>query len=494
MKRVLLLVFILSIVLSCGVSAFAEESEEWKAKPTITGVYDVGKDQLLVTWEGKSVLYEVYLDGQKTATINLNNALIKAKTGRHQLQVVPVLFRSKDIDTSISLNYEAPEVEIPFLNKLFPSSLLPFGSIGLNLDLAALGLDAKDRQQGERSETFSFNLSDNALTNAVPEITAAATDFQNRVILSFTDKYNADCYRIQIKSGKDINTVEFDPTANASKSLVNKSNTSVTVVLDPVYLKQQGCLIPDLDQKYSFSVILEKYAVNLVDRAPEPSILHSSKESKAFTFTPYAAWKNAPEITYASQTADGQVLLQWDHDDGGLGCEYEITQHAKLLAIKKGAEVVGRTKARELLIKDRVNGTYYYTVTPVYSRESGSPSDEASVEVTNNWMAAPVLSLKSLGGNQVLLSWTGAEGVEQYHVTVSAGSGSLLRFVNLDFKKLTEFDVSAATGQMEYKYTYGNDILTVDGVKLRFDIYAVRHDANGTAQQSTSSRQTITIK
>ena len=84
--------------------------------------------------------------------------------------------------------------------------------------------------------------------------------------------------------------------------------------------------------------------------------------------------------------------------------------------------------------------------------------------------------------------------MESYHVTVYAGSGSLLRYVNLDFKEYTEFDVQAKAGNMEYIFTYGEDIVSDNGVKLKFEIYGIRHAANGTEQQSSSSKQIIAVK
>ena len=78
--------------------------------------------------------------------------------------------------------------------------------------------------------------------------------------------------------------------------------------------------------------------------------------------------------------------------------------------------------------------------------------------------------------------------------TVSAGSGSLLRFVNLDYKKYSEFDVQAKPGDMEYTFTYKDNIDPETGVKLKFEIYGIRHTATGSEQKSATTTQTIIVK
>ena len=483
MKRLVLSFLMLAVLLSLGVSAAAVDDDVWKTAPVIKSVYEADKEQLIVEWEGNSDLYQVYLDGKKVSTVNLNGAIIEAKPGRHQIQIVTIKLESKGVDSSFSLEIGESE-----------GGKLGLGKIGLNIDLAALGIDPKDIIQGSQSETFTLTYAVDPLFSAVPEITEAATDHQDRVVLSFKDKYNSDLYRIGIKNGKDVNYIEFDPASAEASELVIKNNTSVTVILDQEYLKKCGCMIPELDEKHSFSVTLEKYAVDLVSHAAETSAIHCSKESKSLSYTPVAAWKTAPEIVYASQTADGQVTLRWEHDAGPLKCEYEVKEITKTLGVKRKETVLSRSSQKELIIKDLMNGTYYYTVTAVYSGEAGDTSDEVSLKLNNDWVTAPVLICEALPDNQIKLTWQAAPGVESYHVTVYAGSGSLLRYVNLDFKQYSEFDVQAKAGNMEYIFTYGEDIVSDNGVKLKFEIYGVRHTAKGAEQQSSSSKQIIAVK
>ena len=487
-KHVIALFFVLFLLFVLPTAAHADGGDEWKTAPVITSVYESGKEQLIVEWDGKADLYQVYLDGKNVATVNLNGAVIDAKAGRHQIRVVPIMISSKNIDTSFSFNIEGTEAGSSILGKI------NLGSIGIDIDLAALGVDPKDILQGSQSKTFSFTYNVNPLLSATPEVTAAATDFDDRVILSFTDKYNSDLYRIGIKSGKDTNYVVFDPSSPDVSALVTKNNTAVTVILDPAYLKQNGCLVPELDSKYSFSVMLEKYAVDLVDNAVETSMIHGSKESRLFNYTPTAAWKNAPEITYASQTADGQITLQWVHDDGGIGCEYEITEISKTMGVRRGKKVLGRTTGNEYVIRDRMNGSYYYTITPVHGRQVGIASEDAAVDVKNDWVAAPAFTAEVLSGRKIRLSWDAAPGVESYHIIAYAGSGSLLRYVNLDFKKYGEYDVSVSGDKVTYTFTYREDAVSDNGARFRFEIYGLRHDAGGAEQHSTSSKQTVVVK
>ncbi|MBR1456583.1 MAG: hypothetical protein IJ594_05430 [Oscillospiraceae bacterium] len=474
MKK-LLISFILAVLLSFAISipAFAVGSADWSSAPTITSVYEFSKGQICVEWEGNSQLYQVYLDGKVVSTVNIKSAILDVKEGTHQITIMPINYQSKGVNTNLEFDI--------------------MGVAG-NLDLGALGIDPKNLLRGTPSETFKLRYAVNPLIAAAPVITDATTDFNGNVVLSFTDKYDSDVYRIAIKSGKDTNYVEFDNTAKDAASLITKSNASVSVVLDQQFLKKQSCLIPELDQKYTFSVTLQKWPVNQVDNSKETSTVIESKEGKGFDYTPYAAWKNAPEITYASQTAEGEITLRWSHDDNGLGCEYEVISYDKVLGIKKGETALGKTSAKEYMIGDMMNGKHVFAVVPVYSRERGYSSEQVTVEVANNWVVAPSFTCESTGSNQVKLKWTSPAQIDSYHITVYAGSGSLLRFVNLDYKKYKEFDVPAKAGNMDYTFRYDQNTDLETGVKLKIEIYGVRTAANGSEQRSSTSVQTILLK
>lgn len=488
-KNAVSILLIAILLVSFCIPAFAED-EDWKEMPVLTHCYEYSKEKskekIYLEWEGKADCYKIYVDENdvfgKNKVTNLNKASIDISPGINHIIVVPIKIVSKNVDTRFDIGMNVSIGEGPEI-----------GGSG-SIDLGAFGIDPKDVLQGTPSQTFTINYTVNPILSATPEITGADTDFDGRVRLFFTDKYASDIYRIAIKSGKDINYVEFDTTSEDAIPYINKTNSSVTITLDQEYLKKQRCMIPELDQKYSFSVQLQQWPENLVDGIKETGTVLCSKDSKAFDYTPYAAWKNAPEITYASQTADGEVTLQWEHEDNGLGCEYKIISVEKVLGVKKGQKEIGSTTDRKYTVKDLMNGKYTYTVVPVLSREEGIASEETTVEVQNNWVAAPVLECEQSGNQQILLKWTAPDGVESYHITVSAGSGSVLRFVNLDYKKYTEFDVQAQPGSMEYVFSYDEIINPENGTKLKFEIYAVRHTADGAEQKSAASSQTIIMK
>ena len=69
----------------------------------------------------------------------------------------------------------------------------------------------------------------------------------------------------------------------------------------------------------------------------------------------------------------------------------------------------------------------------------------------------------------------------------------MLRFVNMDYKKYSEFDVKAKPGNMEYTFTYKDAIDPETGVKLKFEIYGIRHAANGAEQKSATTTETIVL-
>ena len=373
MKKIAVL-WVLAIVLvfsACGLASDAVEKlafsdvKDWKEMPIITHVYELSGGKISLEWEGYADLYQVYVDGKKVSTVNLSTAIINLNTGAHQIVVIPVKHESKDADTDISLNVEIKDT----------------AEVAGSIDLAALGIDPQDLLQGTPSQTFKINYTPDPLLSAVPEIVNAYTDFDDRVLLTFTDKYDSDVYKITIKNGKDANYVEFDPSSADAAALITKTNTRVIITLDQDYLQSHRCFIPELDQKYSFLVKLQRHPDNLVDGQKEESIVLESKDSQAFEYTPFAAWKNAPEVTYASQTADGQITLQWEHDDNGLGCVYKIIRYDKILGIKTGEKEIGRTSEKAYVITDLRKGKYTYVVVPLYAGEQGILSEEITVEV-----------------------------------------------------------------------------------------------------------------
>lgn len=474
MRNLLRINFVaLILTLLIGLPVFAAD-DDWKSMPVITQVYELSKEEVYLQWDGEADLYYVNVDGKKVATVKINNAIIKVKPGVHNIVIVPIKLVSKDVDTKIELGV----------------AKVANGSI----DLGALGIDPKDILQGDQSETFKLNFSENSFYKAVPEIKDAYTDFDDNVLLTVSDKYDADIYYVAIKSGKDVINTVFDTSSKEAAALISKNKSTVTITLDQKYLEKNEWMVPELDQEYSFSVKLGKWPKNYVDGEQEKTSVIESKESKFFEYTPYAAWKNPPEITYASQTADGEITLKWEHDDNGLGCEYSITSPDKILVVKTGDTEIGKTKKKEFVVKDLMNGKHTFEVTPVYDDETEISSEKQTLKLENDWVVAPSFSCSLEKKKTVVLTWDSPKEIDNYHIIVSAGSGSLLRFVNLDFKKYKEFDVPAKAGKMEYSFTYDKDIDPENGTRLKFEMYGTRETEKDETQKSATSSQTITLK
>ena len=475
------IIFVLILVLAIPLAAQCEETEEWRLAPTITKAYEISAGKLYLEWEGNASVYQVYMDGKEMATVSVGNAVFPISAGSHSILVYPVS-KAKSADTRLDIEVNGPEIA----GKGFG------GSIGL--DLAALGINPKDMTVGNPSASLGIDFMSAPILKATPEKLIAATDSQDRVRLSFIDRYHADEYDVSVKIGKDVNHVRFVRGSEEADALMERNNTLVTLTLDPAYLSKQKCLIPELGSEYTFTVQLRSYAENKVNGEALTAAIQLSKESARLTYTPTAAWKTAPVISYASQTADGEISLAWEHEDYGLGCAYAVMKLDKKLGIRTGEEELLVTREHNCIISDLMNGDYVFAVVPRLEKENGFASDEAAIRVQNEWVAAPVLSCEQSAECSVRLSWQAAEGVSSYHITAYRGdSDSLLRFVNLDFSKHAEMDVPASAGEMEATFIFDGEIDQEMGVKLKFEIYGIRHAQDGTEQQTALSSQMMTL-
>lgn len=471
-----MLVFLLVMVFLFSSAALGEETGDWQTAPVITQAYEISSGNLYLEWVGYAPVYQVYMDGENITSVIVNHAIIPVKTGTHSILVYPIS-ESKNADTRIELGLNAQIIG---------------GSIGL--DLAALGLDPKKLMAGNPSMPLNIDYTADPVFNAVPEQLSAVTDSQDRVRLSFTDRYHADEYLVSVKIGNDVNYVRFTRGTEEADALMQQDKTMVTLTLDPSFLEKQECMAPELDSKYTFTVQLHKYAENMLNDERVLTAAHQSRESGGYSYIPTAAWKTAPMISYASQTADGQITLQWEHEDYDLGCEYSIVKVEKALGIKTGEIELGTTRENTFIINDLMNGVYALSVVPILENEKGAASAEASVSVVNDWVAAPVLTCEESSGNHVRLTWLSAEGVESYHLTVYRGnSESLLRFIDLDYSQYAEYDLAAVAGEMEYLFAYDDAINPETGVKLKFEIYGIRHTGRGEEQRTAASAKTMTI-
>ena len=482
MKKIICL-FSVVFCLFFSLSVIADSNEDWGEKPVITHLHEISKDKIALEWEGSADLYQIFVDGKNVTTSNIKYAELKMESGPHQIIVMPVSYVDRDVDPNLGLDINLGGGGIfAQLGKLDAS---------FNINLASLGIKYEDLLQGTSSDPLKIKFNSSPVVNSTPEIIKIYNDSDNLVYITFTDKFDSDIYKIAIKNGSDVTHVDFEPASEDSADLISKVKSSVTVALDPDYLLEQGCMIPEEDQKYTFSVKLQKWPVDYVNGEKVDSFTLESKESKSYEFTPSAAWKVAPVITSAVQTADGQVLLRWKHDDDGSGCEYKILRYDKVVMVKKGEEEIGSTSEKEFAVTDLLNGKYTFAVVPVLDYVQGYVSESATAEVKNKWEKAPILKIEKGTDKQAALKWNAAEGVDQYHISIYAGSNSLLNKMSLDYKLVDEIDVPFSSGTMEYSYDYsGLD----KGTKLKFEIFAVRYTSAGEEQKSETGSMVITVE
>ena len=456
--------------------AVAESSDDWTASPVIIKAYEQSYGKIYVEWQGNAPVYQIHVDGNKAADVIVNHHVLDVEKGAHTIIIYPIN-EIRDADTKLDLNLEAKVV-----------------GGGVSLDLAALGLDPKRLAAGNPSEKFSFDYKPSQIRNGTPDKLSATTDPDNRVVLSFADQYVADEYLLTIKHRNDVNYLTFRVDGKTDTELITKTNTMVSLVLDPAFLQEQECFVPELNEEYRFTVQLRKYGTNLIDGAKEKTIVSESKVSSELAYRVTAAWKAAPVITFASQSADGEITVRWDHEDYGNGCEYSIVKINKVLGVMTGEEEWGRTSNHEFTKVDLNNGSYCINIVPVLKDEKGTHSADANVEIKNEWVIAPELTCEQIDLNQVKLTWKAPANVEKYHITVSTGdSSSLLRFVDLDYSKYGEFEVDAIEGDMEYVFAYDKEIDQENGLKMKFEIYGLRHTASGEEQKSATSTKTIVL-
>ena len=507
MKKVVAILLALVMVFSLAAWTYAEETSDWSTAPVFTKAYEQSSGKIYIEWTGGAALYQIYVDGTKKADVTVSHHIIDLSKGTHTITIYPIYEQKKDVSTKIGVNVDVPiggkvgDV-VGGIGELLGGDGDSEGSggsgganINLDLDLAALGLDPKDLIPGTPSEPLNIDYKVDPIIDGVADNLVASIDFNNTVAISFSDHYNADEYEITIKQGSNSNYVIYRPGNAEDSKYLSRDNDKVYILLDPQFLAKQDCAAPKLETDYRFSVLMRKQARDYVKGEKIPSIIHSSKQSGELSYKPVALWKSAPQITFASQTADGEITLQWDHEDNGLGCEYAVMKINKALGVMTGEEQFGITKEHTFVIRDLNNGGYCINIVPLYNGEKGTYSKDANIDLKNNWVVAPALSCEQVDSKKVKLTWKAPANIEYYHITVLTGDiNSVLRFVDLDYSKYNEFDVNAAEGDMEYIYEYDKDVDPVNGIKMKFEIYGVRHTESGAVQQSATSSQTIVVK
>lgn len=471
----------LLLLLLCGAGVIAEENGNWSASPVLLECYEQGENELYLSWQGNAQLYQVYLDDKNIGNTVSDACTVKVKKGNHRIVVYPIS-ETSETDTKLDLKLDIGK-----------NKVIGLGGLDLKVDLATFGLDPKKVTRGTQSQTLTINYEPAPILSYTPKDVMLATDRDNRVVVSFEDYHNADMYVIYVKRGNDTSKVVYQASDDDASCV--KKGTEVTTVLEPEYLQANNCIVPKLDEKYKFSVQLQKYPMSYLTGNAITDYLISSKESKPVEYTPTAIWKSEPSINSASQTRDGEVVLEWDHDDNGSGCEYQVTLVKKSFGIKTGEDVVGVVKERKIVLNDLLNGNYSFQVTPILGGEKGTPSQEANVEVANNWEVAPEVEHQIISDNQVQMSWTAVSGIESYHLLVQVtDNSSLLRFVDQNYKKYTELEIPVSDApQMEYLLSFDEDSGITPDSRIKVEIYGVKHAANGEEQKTATTTSVISM-
>lgn len=469
MKKFLpLCLLLLCLIVFLPAAAEQETFESPVEVPVILKAYEAEPGQIYLEWSGSSSYYEVHVDGKNIKTVKATHHTFPLKSGTHEIQIFPVIRRESGHDTNVNLDVA--------------------GLVGFNVDLAMFGLTADDLTLGPASASVMLDyLPDTIFTSAAAHL-SAKTDYTGCVVLSFEAPLPADEYQVKIQQGKDISYIRFSVDSADTASLITQSQSSVSIRLDPAFLKSGRCMVPEIGTKYKFSVLLRRYAENYLSGGVLPSVIHESKESKALSYKPVESWKQAPVITYASQTADGKITLRWEHDSCGADCSYVIYRVKKLGGlISQGKEKLARTKNHAYVLTDLEEGRYYIRVVPEYGGLEGEASKDANLLISNQWQNAPEIISRQTTPTDVLLSWICPEGIDRYHLTVQIPRHSLAGFINLSYETFFETDIDAVPGPMEYTYTYNNPYDKSKSPTLRIQLYGIR--LTGEEEQYTDTAQ-----
>lgn len=486
MKKSIIVIIIL--LFSCFSFAGAEQTKtgNWDDAPEFIKAYEQSSGKVYIEWNGNAPLYQVYDEGKKIADVTVPHTVINMSKGTHSIIVYPIYEKKSERGSKISVDLELPH--LPGYNNNSSNSF------SLDIDLAALGLDAKDLFIGTPSGSLSIDYKVNPIINGSAADLSASTNFDNKVVLSFSDQFNADEYEIMINKGKNTGYVTYRTNDQIDATYITKDRSIVSIILDPDFIAKQDCPIPELNEKYKISVVMRKYTTDYISGEKRPAVILSSKQSEKITYVPTAPWTTAPSINYASQTADGEVTLRWSHDDGDLGCCYQIIQINQTLGIKTKETKLATTNEKEFIFHDLINGKYTLAIAPELSGEIGNLSSTVTIEVKNDWYTAPSLVCEQVSQNQVNLVWSKMENIDYYHFNVYVSSdNAFFRFVDLDYKPYSEFTVSADNSVMEYLFTYETEQIPETGVKLKFEVCGIHIAADGTEQKTATTNQTIVL-
>ena len=473
MRKIIYGYCLLLILFLIGSSACEGISENWAVAPILDQAYEISSGNVYLSWKGNAPFYEIHMDGKNVKTLQGNHYTLKVERGSHSFQVYPVVKSQSGADTNFSLDV--------------------VGFISAKLDLAAFGLKTEDLALGSPSDLFSIDYLPDPIFSTQIEQPDATTDAQGCVTLIFNARQIADDYQVTIKYGRnDVSYIHFPVGSEETAGLIHTDRNTVSLILDPEYLRQNGSIIPEIGKKYEFTVQLRRYAVDYLTGERNPVVIHDSPYIGKLSYTPTEAWKSAPVITGIRQTADGKVYLNWEHDARAEGCTYLIQQVSGFM--NRNTTDIVKTGSHEITLPDLENGTYKFRVIPQYKGRSGTASRYADIRVQNKWQEKPSLNCVQVDSSHVRLSWSCPSGVESYHLAVLIPRNTLPGKLKLTYDVLFETDLEAVPGAMEYLYEYVRPYGESGQDVLKFQLHGIRHAASGDEQQTPQDEKSITLK
>ena len=455
----------------------ADESmnADWTEEPTFLSAHETGKDQFTIIWEGKAPVYIVKVDGTDKATVADNKATFKLDNGTHNLQIIPV-------------NRESGRDDIEGITG--PISIRT--SYNFNLDKYHMKKD--HLVAGQFSEEKEINYTAEKIYDASPDGLTSFLDLHGAIHLRFIDHFKSDRYIVSYRTGSDEYSVAFSRDDQESAKWISTTADLIEIVLDPDFLQSKRDPIIQPDKDYTFSVQLQKKPIDYMsNEKAEKTLLSSQRANTSLKTTP--VWKTAPVITFAEQTADGEVTIRWTHPGAELGYQYSVSLRSKAVFITTGESELIKVNGTEAVLKGLQNGNYTLVVTPEVDGQKGTSSAEFTVVVNNNWSQAPEVVLSQIDSRTAKAEITHIFGIEEYHIKILCGdSGNLLKYVDLDYSVYGEYTVDAVSPVTEYTFVYEKEAKPTDEIKVKFEIYGIHHDEDGKTYHSATRTAQITLK
>ena len=456
------------------IAADEKVNADWTDKPVILSAQETGKDQFTVTWEGKAPVYIVMVDGTEKTVVADTKASFKLDNGLHTIQIIPINRETKRDDIQNITGPITIKSNVNFLDMYH-----------MKRDHLVAGLF---------SEEHKFTYSAEKIYDSSPMNLKAAMDLQGAIHLTFTDSIDADAYLVSYKTGNEEYSVTYDKADEASAKWITTEDDSVLIIIDSEFLQSKNCPAIQPDKDYSFFATLQKIPVNYIEeKSADKALLSSRKANVNLKTTP--VWKEAPVITFGEQTADGEITIKWTHPAAELGCQYVISLRNKAVFITTGESDLVKVEGSEAVIKNLQNGNYTLVVTPENEGNKGISSAEFSIAVNNNWSQAPEVTLTQIDSRTAKVEITHIYGIDSYNIKVSCGNtANILSFVDLDYSLYGEYTVDAVSPVTEYTFLYEKEASPSDEIKVKFEIYGIHTGEDGSAQQSATKTEQITLK